>query len=123
MIEIIRRYIKYKILRYRVSQLVIKELTEREIKLLEFVKVTMRSSDSIIITSDIIKVNKGSIGMTFEEGRLIAIDEKSIMDIKVGEPIKREIIEYANKIIRYRNAIFIKCCDQQISNLIDGFQN
>jgi hypothetical protein len=61
--------------------------------------------------------------MTFEEGRLIVIDEKSIMDIKVGELIKRSVMEYANRVIRYRNAIFAKCCDQQISNLIDGFQN
>ena len=123
MIEKIKRYTKYKILRYRVKQFGIKELTKRELKLLDFVKTTLRNSDSIIITADIIKVAKKTINMTFEDGRLIVVDEKSIMDIKVGEPIKRLMMEYANKVIRYRNAIFTKCCDQQISNLIDGFQN
>ena len=123
MIKKIKRYIKYKILRYRVNQLIIRELTTREIKLLSFVKITMRDSDSIIITSDIIKVTKKTINMTFEDDRLIVVDEKSIMDIKVGEPIKRAMLEYAYKVIRYRNALFIKCCDKQISNLIDGFQN
>lgn len=121
--EKIKRYIKYRILRYKASQLTIKDLTAREVQLIDFVKGTMRSSNSIIITGEIIKITKGSLEMTFEDGRLITLDKTSIMDIKVGEPIKISIMDYAYKIIRYRNATFAKCCDQQISNLIDGFQN
>lgn len=125
MVEKIERYAKYKILRHRATHRTSVLLTKEEKEILDFVKLTLRTSDSIIISSDVMKATKGNSALSMEHGRLRVVNgvKNHIMDVKVGDIVKTYIKDYAARIIKHRSHIFNKCCSQQISNLINDFQS
>jgi hypothetical protein len=125
MVEKIKVYAKYKILRHKAAQRATDTFSKEEIEILTFVCTTLRTSDSISVTSHAVKATKGTLDLNMEEGRLRVIDavKSYIMDVKVGEQVKTCIKNYADRIISYRAQRFNKCCSQQISNLIGDFQS
>ena len=124
MVEKIKVYAKYKILRHKATQRATNTFTKEETEILTFICTTLRTSDSISVTPHTVKATKGDLNLSMEEGRLRVVNpiKNHVMDVKVGEQVKDCIKEYADRIISYRAKLFNKCCSQQISNLIDDFQ-
>lgn len=124
MVEKIKVYAKYKILRHKAAQRATDTFTKEEIAILTFICTTLRTSDSISVTSHAVKATKGDLDLSMEEGRLRVVNpiKNYVMDVKVGEQVKTCIKVYADRIISYRAQHFNNCCSQQISNLIEKFQ-
>jgi len=125
MVEKIKIYAKYKILRHKAAQRATSTFTKEEIEIISFVCTTLRTCDSLSTSQHAIKATKGSIDLSMEEGRLRVVDpvKNYIMDVRVGEQVKTCIKDYANRIVSYRAQRFDKCCSQQISNLIGDFSS
>lgn len=121
-----RLYFKYLILRYKAEKRLSIQFSPEEIELLNFVKFNIRQSSSIIIDMDggdsVIKITNGNIEFIMQKDRLMVVDSKSYMDVPTGEVVKREIIYYINKVMRYRLSVFNKKCKSQIHTLITNFK-
>lgn len=125
MIKELKLRTKHKVLRYRAGKRGTLNLQVSELGILDFAKDKLRTSEHITvnIADDSIRATKGVFILSMEHGRLLGVDDNSIMDVRVTPELERKIMDYAKKVARYRSVVFEKYCAVQIKKLINGFKD
>lgn len=122
MIDKLKLRTKHKVLRYRAGKRNI-SLQTSELELLSFVKDKLRTSDHVSVSDDLIRATKNPFVLSIEHGRLLGVDNNSIVDVRLTPNLEKSIRSYAEKVVKYRSVVFNKQCATQIKKLIDGFKD